>query len=357
MTEHLTCPTPLTRIVTDKEHSDSEITSDDESAGKPNAPEHKYLNLLHLPSSPLQTNNQTLTPITEPYSSTSLSTLTEPYSSISVNIPTTEPNSSTILTEPNGSNPPTFNSQIEPYSSSLVTEPNSSNSSTLNFHTEPYSSNSTSEPYSSTNPATKDNAHEHIASAHQQPVDIPSLPMIGAKNKAETLKIEIKSDPTLKTIRGLAHHNKNGYVWDSGLIYHLSLDHTLGERKRLVILQTQRKSLVEMAHDKSGHFSVTKTRAILNHKFTWPNMASDVNTYIMACTKCKEFNKTAHKQAPYHTRPVITEPHQEIALDIIGPLPRSKQGHRFALTTICMASQWPEVYSLHIYRQKVLPMH
>ena len=333
--------------LTDTEHSDSEITSDDESAGKPNAPEHKYLNPLHLPSSPLQTNNQTLTPITEPYSSTSLSTLTEPYSSISLNIPTTEPNSSTILTEPNGSNPPTFNSQIEPYSSSLVTEPNSSNSSTLNFHTEPYSSNSTSEPYSSTNPAPKDNAHEHIASAHQQPLDIPSLPMIGAKSKAETLKSEIKSDPTLKTIRGLAHHNKNGYVWDNGLIYHLSLDHTLGERKRLVIPQTQRKSLVEMAHDKSGHFSVTKTRAILNHKFTWPNMASDVNTYIMACTKCKEFNKMAHKQAPYHTRPVITEPHQEIALDIIGPLPRSKQGHRFALTAICMASRWPEVYPLH----------
>ena len=33
-------------------------------------------------------------------------------------------------------------------------------------------------------------------------------------------------------------------------------------------------------------------------------------------------------------------------MDIIGPLPRSKHGYRFAMTVICMASRWPEVYPL-----------
>ena len=66
----------------------------------------------------------------------------------------------------------------------------------------------------------------------------------------------------------------------------------------------------------------------------------------MSCDKCKTYNKHSHKPAPFHTRPVITEPFDEIALDLIGPLPRSKHGNRFALTAICMASRWPEVYPL-----------
>ena len=114
-----------------------------------------------------------------------------------------------------------------------------------------------------------------------------------------------------------------------------------------MIPQSQRQNIIKIAHDRLGHFSTTKTRAILNEKFTWPKMNSDIQTYILAYTKCKEYNKVAHKQAPFHNRPTITEPYQEIALDIIGPLPRSKSGHRFALSAICMASRWPEVYPLN----------
>ena len=33
-------------------------------------------------------------------------------------------------------------------------------------------------------------------------------------------------------------------------------------------------------------------------------------------------------------------------MDIIGPLPRGKGGYKYALTLICMASRWPEVYPL-----------
>ena len=103
---------------------------------------------------------------------------------------------------------------------------------------------------------------------------------------------------------------------------------------------------MEIAHDKSGHFSNKKTKTILNHRFTWPNMGADIAAHILACIPCKKFNKTAHKQAPFHQRPTISEPYEEIALDLIGPLSRSKHGYRFALTVICMASRWPEVYPL-----------
>ena len=177
-------------------------------------------------------------------------------------------------------------------------------------------------------------------------VEIPQVQVFDTHSDRETLKTDTKCDPTLKVIRGLAHHHKNGYAWDDSLIYHMSVDHTLGEKKRLVVPTSRRQALIKIAHDGSGHFSVAKTRAVLNNKFTWPGMGTDIQTYILSCVKCKTFNKTSHKQAPWYARPVNTEPYQEIALDIIGPLPRSKKCHRYALTTICMASIWPEVYPL-----------
>ena len=205
--------------------------------------------------------------------------------------------------------------------------------------TEPYSSevdsNTTSEPDS------PDVSQEDITSG------LPELPIIPKGSNIQVLKDQTKADPTLKTVRGLAHHNKNGYVWEDGLLVHMTTDHTLGERKRLVIPKPQRQPLMVLAHDKSGHFSITKTRSILNNRFTWPGISIDVKNYIMSCDTCKKFNKNTHKQALYHSRPVISEPYDEIALDIIGPLPRSKKGYRFALTAICMASRWPEVYSLN----------
>ena len=175
---------------------------------------------------------------------------------------------------------------------------------------------------------------------------LPELPITSKDTTTHTLKVQTKEDQSLKTIRGLAHHSKNGYAWENGLIFHITTDHTLGERKRLVVPKAHRLALIKLAHDKSGHFSVNKTKAIINDKFTWPGISTDVRDFILSCDKCKTYNKHSHKPAPFHMRPVITEPFDEIALDLIGPLPRSKHGNRFALTAICMASRWPEVYPL-----------
>ena len=174
---------------------------------------------------------------------------------------------------------------------------------------------------------------------------LPLLPLDSDKSSLAQFK-HLKSDQTLHTIRGLAHNEKNGYYWQDGLVFHDVLDETHGKRKRLVVPQIYRQNIISTAHDKTGHFSKARTCSYINTRFTWPHLTSNVTDYIMACTKCKTYNKQAHKPAPFTYRPTITEPHDEVAIDIIGPLPRAKGGYRFALTTICMASRWPEVFPL-----------
>ena len=332
--------------------SDTDVMSEDTFPDKPYAPIVKHLKPSCLPSSPLHPKNQTqsspepysstLNP--EPYSSTLnpepySSTLNpEPYSST----PTLEPCSSTPTPKPYSSpqSPEPYSSpqSPEPYDSISISEPHSSNSNNNIPLTEPYSPEI--EPTVTLQPDSPKGTHEETIEG------LPELPIPSKGSITQSIKEQTKADHTLKTIRGLAHHSKNGYAWENGLLIHMTTDHTLGERKRLVVPKPQRQSLIRLAHNKSGHFSLAKTKAILNDKFTWPGISKDVREYILSCEKCKQHNKHTHKPAPFHTRPIITEPFDEIALDIIGPLPRSRHGYRFALTAICMASRWPEVYPL-----------
>ena len=240
----------------------------------------------------------------------------------------------------NQSEPPPLSTLSEPSppSAQIETSPHTNKS-------EPPNLENTSEPPS---PETHTPLVEDQPTAQRDcvPFNIPTFPVIDKASNSDPFKAATKSDPTLKVLRGLAYHDRNGYAWDKGLLYHVSSDPPTGDRKCLVVPKPYRANLMKIAHDNSGHFSNNKTRIILNHRFTWPNMGADVAAHISACIQCKKFNKTAHKQAPFYNRPTISEPYEEIALDLIGPLPRSKHGYRFALTAICMASRWPEVYPL-----------
>jgi len=44
--------------------------------------------------------------------------------------------------------------------------------------------------------------------------------------------------------------------------------------------------------------------------------------------------------------PIIDTPFQRIAMDIVGPLPRSRQGHRYILVMCDYATRYPEAVAL-----------
>ena len=317
----------------DSDYTEAEDTSDDDIPKEPTAPSDNYLTSSSLPSSPLQPQTQT-----KPLESDSKISTSDPRPySLSI---TPEPYSSDKLLESNDSSPnqdnicpqiPLKHIELEPYSSDKPLESNDSPSDQDNICPQTPLKPNELEPYSST------------FSPYET---LPELPISFKGTTTSQLKDQVKQDQTLKTIRGLAHHGKNGYEWENGLIFHVTSDQTLGIRKRLVLPKPHRLPIIRLAHNHLGHFSINKTKSIINDKFTWPGISIDVKNFILSCDKCKTYNKHSHKQPPFHMRPVITEPFDEVALDIIGPLPRSRHGFRYALTAICMASRWPEVYPL-----------
>lgn len=89
-----------------------------------------------------------------------------------------------------------------------------------------------------------------------------------------------------------------------------------------------------------------KTTAKLYRQFYWPGLSSDVKTVCKECSECQKAGKANRQKAPLIPLPVIEEPFQQLAVDIVGPLKRTKRGHKWILTVMDFSMRYPEAIPL-----------
>ncbi len=72
---------------------------------------------------------------------------------------------------------------------------------------------------------------------------------------------------------------------------------------------------------------------------------SDVAQYCRSCHVCQIIGKPNQSipVAPLHPIPAIAEPFEQVLIDCVGPLLRTKSGNQYILTIICAATRLPEV--------------
>ena len=95
------------------------------------------------------------------------------------------------------------------------------------------------------------------------------------------------------------------------------------------IQKTLIQELLYLYHDDqlAGHWGVDKTKELLERKFYWPGLATDVKEYVTTCSVCQHIAIPRHK--PYgklQPLPVPERPWQEVSLDFITQLPSSYIG-------------------------------
>ena len=97
-----------------------------------------------------------------------------------------------------------------------------------------------------------------------------------------------------------------------------------------------------------------KTRALIRCHYTWPGVYKDVKDWCKQCPKCQLVKKKPQAKAPLHPLPVVSEPFEVLAFDIVGPSERSRQGHKYILTAMCLASKYPEAIQLKDIRAETV---
>ena len=120
------------------------------------------------------------------------------------------------------------------------------------------------------------------------------------------------------------------------------------ERWQLVVPKGLRTAVLQGMHGASGsgHFGVTKTLRRLRQGFYWGHFRRDVEDFCRRCDLCtarKGPTGRSHAQLQQH---LVGAPMERVAVDVMGPLPRTNKGNVYILSVIDYFTKWPEAYAL-----------
>ena len=91
---------------------------------------------------------------------------------------------------------------------------------------------------------------------------------------------------------------------------------------------------MKIAH--SIHMGRDKTARRILMRFHWPTLFRDVAKYCRTCPEC-QCNKV-----PLVPLPIMEEPFQRKAMDVVGPLPKTRRSNRFILELCDYATRFLE---------------
>ncbi|XP_048748044.2 uncharacterized protein LOC125660258 [Ostrea edulis] len=189
-------------------------------------------------------------------------------------------------------------------------------------------------------------AVETRSSAKRKPVQKEVVDIgqeFGGKYSREEWIEELRNDPTLdvykKRVGDGTPKDGGGYIsLEKGMLYrHFKSDATKEIVKQLLVPAKFRSRILSLAHDipMAGHLGIKKTRERILKYFFWPGIFDDTKKYCRSCPKCqKGTSKTKVSKVPLIQIPRIDVPFQRIAIDMVGPLPRTKRGNQYVLV-IC----------------------
>ena len=132
----------------------------------------------------------------------------------------------------------------------------------------------------------------------------------------------------------------NVYLVEDGILRHRIMESTGNEFKPIVIPKCLMDHVLLMAHDYGGHNGFPRTYAAIRHLYFWVGMKRDISHHCKKCQICAKHNIAKVKFEKTHFKGA-RQPMQFISMDLIGEFhPPSQQGHRYALTVICMHTSY-----------------
>ena len=169
---------------------------------------------------------------------------------------------------------------------------------------------------------------------------------------AGELKQLLGSDPSLKNLKTTGtDSSKTHYYLEEGLLYRRWIPRDRGPEYAVdqLVLPTQcRKAVLQLAHEvpMAGHLGKHKTAKRITQRFYWPTLYKDVEEFCRCCRTCQKSSKDRVARAPLIPLPIVTEPFRRVAMDIVGPLPRTMSGKRYILVLCDYATRYPEAVAV-----------
>ena len=107
---------------------------------------------------------------------------------------------------------------------------------------------------------------------------------------------------------------------------------TQGEQQ-VVVPEVLRKGVLTREHTSplGGHPGATKMYQSLRRHYYWPSLVADVYGWVASCATCAKNRLMETRQTSAMRLFPATEPFASIAVDLLGPLPRTPEGYDYLL--------------------------
>ena len=103
--------------------------------------------------------------------------------------------------------------------------------------------------------------------------------------------------------------------------------------EQIILPKTLRMQVLLLAHYPrlAGHPGGSRMYQTLRRTFYWPSMALGAYHTVRQCSSCTRERITLRKDATYFSLFPAQAPLEYVAIDILGPLPKTTNGHRCLL--------------------------
>ncbi|XP_042865110.1 uncharacterized protein LOC122248852 [Penaeus japonicus] len=169
---------------------------------------------------------------------------------------------------------------------------------------------------------------------------------------------EQESDPSLESVRrkltekslSMSHGEESCFIVKNKRIYRRVLTQHGEERLQFVVPARYRLAVFRLGHHSAlgGHMGQKKTLDRIQTEFFWPGMGQEIARLVRSCDICQKTSDRGRvKPAPLKPMPLISEPFERVAVDIVGPIhPRASDGSKYILTLVDFSTRWPEAVPL-----------
>ena len=101
----------------------------------------------------------------------------------------------------------------------------------------------------------------------------------------------------------------------------------------------------------SGHIGTAKTIELVKRQFYWPNMDKEIKNYVQSCIKCQS-NKASnrHSQGLLQALPVPQEPWEQVTMDLITQLPRTRRKNDAIVVFVDKLTKMTHLVPTHTYK-------
>ena len=117
------------------------------------------------------------------------------------------------------------------------------------------------------------------------------------------------------------------------------------DNPRPLLPKQQRDTVVNLLHH-ADHPSAKETVRRVAQDYYWPGLRKDIENFVRTCHPCQLAKQARTVNPGIGEFKVPDERFSVVHLDIVGPLPKSHDGHRFLLTCFDRTSRWLEAYPL-----------